>query len=181
MSYFPFFTDISDKTFLIIGGGNVAADKILRIKRFTDRIIVVAPETEIEGVRVIRKEYDSEDLALGDYVVAAVGEREIDRQIARDCRAEGIPVNVVDDIEYCDFIFPSIVKRGKLTVAISTSGSSPLYARMLRQQLEEMLPENIEQVLDEMQELRERTAEEVADQKERARIYREALLEKLGV
>ena len=164
---------------MIIGGGNVAADKILRLKRFTDRIIVVAPETEIEGVRVIRKEYDSEDLALGDYVVAAVGEREIDRQIARDCRAEGIPVNVVDDIEYCDFIFPSIVKKGKLTVAISTSGSSPLYARMLRQQLEEMLPENIEQVLDEMQELRERTAEEVADQKERARIYREALLNKL--
>ena len=179
MSYFPFFTDISDKTFLIIGSGNVAADKILRLKRFTDRIIVVAPETEIEGVRVIRKEYDSGDLALGDYVVAAVGVREIDRQIARDCRAEGIPVNVVDDIEYCDFIFPSIVKRGKLTVAISTSGSSPLYARMLRQQLEEMLPENIEQVLDEMQELRERTAEEVADQKERARIYREALLNKL--
>ena len=164
---------------MIIGGGNVAADKILRLKRFTDRIIVVAPETEIEGVRVIRKEYDSGDLALGDYVVAAVGEREIDRQIARDCRAEGIPVNVVDDIEYCDFIFPSIVKKGKLTVAISTSGSSPLYARMLRQQLEEMLPENIEQVLDEMQELRERTAEDVADQKERARIYREALLNKL--
>ena len=73
------------------------------------------------------------------------------------------------------------MKKGKLTVAISTSGSSPLYARMLRQQLEEMLPENIEQVLDEMQELRERTAEEVADQKERARIYREALLDKLGV
>ena len=179
MSYFPFFTDISDKTFLIIGGGNVASDNILSLKRFTDRIIVVAPETEIEGVRVIRKEYDSGDLALGDYVVAAVGVREIDRRIARDCRAAGIPVNVVDDIEYCDFIFPSIVKRGKLTVAISTSGSSPLYARMLREQLEEMLPENIEQVLDEMQELRERTAEEVADQKERARIYREALLNKL--
>lgn len=178
MSYFPFFTDISDKTFLIIGGGNVAADKILRLKRFTDRI-VIAPETEIEGVRVIRKEYDSGDLALGDYVVAAVGVRDIDRQIARDCRAAGIPVNVVDDIEYCDFRFPSIVRRGKLTVAISTSGSSPLYARMLRQQLEEMLPENIEQVLDEMQELRERTAEEVADQKERARIYKEALLDKL--
>ena len=120
MSYFPFFTDISDKTFLIIGGGNVAADKILHLRRFTDRIIVIAPETEIEGVRVIRKEYDSGDLALGDYVVAAVGVRDIDRQIARDCRAAGIPVNVVDDIEYCDFIFPSIVKRGKLTVAIST-------------------------------------------------------------
>ena len=165
MSYFPFFTDISDKTFLIIGGGNVAADKILR--------------TEIEGVRVIRKEYDSGDLALGDYVVAAVGVRDIDRQIAQDCRAAGIPVNVVDDIEYCDFIFPSIVKRGKLTVAISTSGSSPLYARMLRQQLEEMLPENVEQVLDEMQELRERTVEKVADQKERARIYKKALLDKL--
>ena len=121
MSYFPFFTDISDKTFLIIGGGNVAADKILRLKRFTDRIIVIAPETEIEGVQVIRKEYDSGDLALGNYVVAAVGEQEIDRQIARDCRAAGIPVNVVDDIEYCDFIFPSIVKTGKGTMRWSSA------------------------------------------------------------
>ena len=73
------------------------------------------------------------------------------------------------------------MKKGKLTVAIPTSGSSPLYARMLREQLEKMLPANIEQVLDEMQALREWTAEEVADQKERARIYREALLDKLGV
>lgn len=180
MTYFPFFADITDKTFLIIGGGKVAADKILRLRRFTDRMIVIAPETDIEGIRIIRKEYDSADIHLGDYVVAATGIRELDRKIASDCRKAGIPVNVVDDIEYCDFIFPSIIKRGNLSVAISTAGSSPLYARMLRQEIEAMLPEDIEQVLDQMQALRERTMKETGDQKERAEIYRRALLELLA-
>lgn len=180
MSYFPFYVDISDKTFLIIGGGSVAADKVMRLRRFTDKIIVIAPESEISEVQVLRKEYDSEDLRLGDYVVAACGDREIDRRVAMDCRRAGIPVNTVDDTEFCDFIFPAIIKRGKLSVAVSTSGSSPLYARMLREEIEKMLPEDIEHILDEMQALRERTASETANQKERAEIYRKALLEMLN-
>ena len=135
MRYFPFFSDISSKTFLIIGGGPVALEKVNRLRRFTQDIIVIAPRTQIEGeptqvprkgagkVQILCKEYSREDLALGDYVVAATGLRDVDRKIAADCRELGIPVNVVDDREYCDFIFPSVVKRDSLTVAISTSTS----------------------------------------------------------
>ena len=86
MVYFPFYCDITDRTFLVIGGGKVAEEKVNRLLRFTDSIVVVAPETGIKGVRVLRREYREEDLALGDFVVAATGIREVDRKVAAQCR-----------------------------------------------------------------------------------------------
>ena len=184
MSYFPFYFDITDKTFLIIGGGPVAREKVNRLRRFTQDIIVIAPETEIEGTRtenpcrcaggvqILCKEYGEEDLALGDYVVAATGIREVDRKVAGDCRGRGIPVNVVDDQAYCDFIFPSIVKRDSLTVAISTFGTSPAYAMQLRKEIEMILPDQIGPILTRMGNLRGEVSERVTDQKARAAAYR---------
>ena len=184
MSYFPFYFDITDKTFLIIGGGPVAREKVNRLRRFTENIIVIAPETEIEGTRtenpcrcagevqILCKEYEEEDLALGDYVVAATGIREVDRKVAGDCRGRGIPVNVVDDQAYCDFIFPSIVKRDSLTVAISTFGTSPAYAMQLRKEIEMILPDQIGPILTRMGNLRGEVSERVTDQKARAAAYR---------
>ena len=110
---------------------------------------MIAPQTQIEGTRtaqpqkgagevqILCREYREEDLVLGDFVVAATGIREVDRKVAADCRRRGVPVNVVDDQEYCDFIFPSIVKRDSLTIAISTSGTSPAYAMQLRKEIEQ--------------------------------------------
>ena len=184
MSYFPFYFDITDKTFLIIGGGPVAREKVNRLRRFTENIIVIAPETEIAGTRtenpcrcagevqILCKEYGEEDLALGDYVVAATGIREVDRKVAGDCRGRGIPVNVVDDQAYCDFIFPSIVKRDSLTVAISTFGTSPAYAMQLRKEIEMILPDQIGPILTRMGNLRGEVSERVTDQKARAAAYR---------
>ena len=184
MSYFPFYFDITDKTFLIIGGGPVAREKVNRLRRFTENIIVIAPETEIERTRtenpcrcagevqILCKEYGEEDLALGDYVVAATGIREVDRKVAGDCRGRGIPVNVVDDQAYCDFIFPSIVKRDSLTVAISTFGTSPAYAMQLRKEIEMILPDQIGPILTRMGNLRGEVSERVTDQKARAAAYR---------
>ena len=89
MGYFPFYYDITGRTFLVIGGGKVAGEKVERLRRFTG--------TQIRGVRILRREYRGEDLALGDFVVAATGIRELDRKIAEQCRERGIPVNTVDD------------------------------------------------------------------------------------
>ena len=187
MSYFPFYTNISNKTFLIIGGGTVALDKVNRLRRFTNSIVVIAPRTQIQGmdveaalrgadhVQILRREYREEDLSIGDYVVAATGIREVDRRVAADCRSRKIPVNTVDDQAYCDFIFPSIVKRGPLTVAISTSGTSPAYAMRLRGELEEMLPDEIEEILERMGQLRGEVAARVSGQKTRAALYKKIL------
>ena len=187
MSYFPFYTNIRNKTFLIIGGGTVALEKVNRLRRFTASIIVIAPHTEMEGtdvevplrsadyVQILRREYRADDLAFADYVVAATGIREVDRGVADDCRKRKIPVNVVDDQAYCDFIFPSIVKRGPLTIAISTSGTSPAYAMQLRRELDEMLPDEIEGVLERMGEIRKDVSARVSDQKTRAALYKNIL------
>lgn len=179
MAYFPFYTDISKKTFLIVGGGRVAQEKVNRLRRFTEDIIVIAPDTEISletgSPRVLRREYQEEDLDMADYVVAATGIQEVDRKVAKDCRRRGIPVNVVDDRDYCDFIFPAIAKRGDLTVAVSTGGTSPAYARKLRQEIEEMLPPEIEGILARMSEVRSEAAERISDQKKRAAFYKKLL------
>ncbi len=187
MSYFPFYTNIHNKTFMIIGGGTVALEKVNRLRRFTASMIVIAPHTEIEGrevevprrsadyVQILRREYRADDLAIADYVVAATGIREVDRGVADDCRKRKIPVNVVDDQAYCDFIFPSIVKRGPLTIAISTSGTSPAYAMQLRRELDEMLPDEIEAILDRMGEIRADVSARVSEQKTRAALYKKIL------
>ena len=187
MSYFPFYTDITGKTFLIIGGGSVALEKVNRLRLFTNSVIVVASATQIEGrvtdtplrgadeVQILRREYREGDLALADYVVAATGITEVDRKIAEDCRRRGIPVNTVDDQAYCDFIFPSIVKRDALTVAISTSGTSPAYAKQLRREIEDILPEEIGPILMKMGELREEVAHRIPCQENRATCYRKLL------
>ena len=147
MSYFPFYLDITNKTFLIIGGGPVALEKVSRLRRFTEDII------------------------------AATGIREVDRKVAEDCRSRGIPVNVVDDQEYCDFIFPSIVRRDSLTIAISTSGTSPAYAMQLRKEIEQMLPDEIGPILTRMGSLRSEVSKQIQDQKARAATYRQLLAE----
>ncbi len=187
MSYFPFYTNIHNKTFMIIGGGTVALEKVNRLRRFTASMIVIAPHTEIEGrevevprrsadyVQILRREYRADDLAFADYVVAATGIREVDRGVADDCRKRKIPVNVVDDQAYCDFIFPSIVKRGPLTIAISTSGTSPAYAMQLRRELDEMLPDEIEAILDRMGEIRADVSARMSEQKTRAALYKKIL------
>ena len=189
MSYFPFYFDISNKTFLIIGGGPVALEKVNRLRLFTQDIIVIAPRTQIEGtctaqprrgageIQILNKEYTEEDLAMADFVVAATGVREVDRRVAGDCRRRGIPVNVVDDQEYCDFIFPSIVKRDSLTVAISTFGTSPAYAMQLRKEIEMIIPDRIGPILDRMGKLRSAVSGRIPDQKARAAVYRKILSE----
>lgn len=179
MTVFPLFENIDHKTFLIIGGGNVARRKVEKLMAFTNRIVVIAGETEITGVKVIRRDFAMSDLAMGDFVIAATDEREKNRQIADYCREHRIPVNVVDDPELCSFIFPSVVKRGDLTIGISTGGTSPAYAQLLRKTLERNLPSQIGGILERMGRLRAVVPEQIPEQERRAGCYREILSELL--
>lgn len=179
MTVYPLFENIDGSTFLIIGGGAVAAHKVERLLQFTNRITVVAEETAITGVRVLRKKFDFGDLQLGDYVIVATDDRALNRRIAQHCKAEKIPVNVVDDPELCSFIFPSVIKRGDLTIGISTSGTSPAYAQQLRREIEADLPPHIAQILERMGRLRAVVPRRVREPKKRAACYREILAQLL--
>ena len=87
------------------------------------------------------------------------------------CKSRGIPINAADDRDECDFFLPGIIKRGDLVVSVSTSGKSPAYSRHLREQIDDIIPENIEKMLDIMGELRKILPSKVDSQEERSQIY----------
>lgn len=182
MTVFPFFENIDRKTFLIIGGGDVARRKVDRLLEFTDRIIVIAEKTDLKnsgGVRILKRPFQISDLELGDFVIAATDDRELNRMIAENCKNSRIPVNVVDDPKLCSFLFPGIVKRGNLTIGISTGGTSPTYSQLMKRTLEKNLPAHIDEILERMGALRKTVPELIPEPDRRSKCYREILSELL--
>lgn len=196
MISFPFFEDIENKEFLIVGGGHVATGKVNRLLLFTDHIIIDAKKTDIEGTKIpvsdtdrmrqqiqaaegvciLNKSYESSDLDLADYVIAATEDEKINEKIAQDAVARHLPVNVVDNPSLCTFLFPSLIHRGNLTIGISTGGSSPAAAQYLRRQIEKILPDNIEGILDRMQAARRIVPQKIDSQSRRKGFYKKLLL-----
>ena len=183
MKLFPFFQDIEGKTFLVVGGGAVAAEKVQRLQAFTDRIVVIAERSEISGVTVLRRPFAEADLSLADYCICATDNAELNARIAGLCAERGIPVNVADDPALCSFVFPALVRRGDLVIGITTGGKSPAYASLLREQIETMLPEHVETVLERLGGMRRSLRRRVPEQAKRRRICRlllKTLLETRG-
>lgn len=148
MDYFPIFLEIKQRPVLVVGGGEIAARKVALLKRARPQIKVVAPRlcdtlTELlaQGEIVYRAgEFSDDDLNDCVLVVAATDDVVVNRAVFDAAEARNLPVNVVDHPELCRFIFPSIVDRTPVTIAVSTSGTSPVLARLLRAHLETMIP-----------------------------------------
>jgi len=160
MAYFPFFADLQDKAVLIIGSGSKAAEKIERLRPFG--ACLHCADHFAPALLDLRP-------AL---VIAAEEDRTANRRTAEACRAAGIPVNAVDDKDFCDFIFPSVLATRKLTVGISTGGASPTAAVMIRERLEEILGDNIDAILEWLEALRPRMTAEVVDPAVRKVLWR---------
>ena len=139
---------------------------------------IVEP-AEPAGMVVYERPFRPSDLDRADCVVAATSDRALNREIARLCGLSGKPVDVVDSPELCTFVFPAVIRRGPLVAAVSTSGKSPAYAAHLRAQIEALLPENIEEILDSLEDCRRQLPERVPDQRERSRILKERMMELL--
>ena len=135
--YFPLFIDINEKTFLVVGAGNIAVRRILKLKEFGCKIIVVAKTIaatimDQQDDKLILKEraYDSMDVEDVDYVIAATDNKELNEKIVWDCNRAGIMVNDASNYKNCDFYFPGIVKkirmRKNLTDVIIVRGETCL-------------------------------------------------------
>ena len=148
MDYFPIFLKLDEKRCLVVGGGKVAARKILHLCKAGANTIVVAPEVCDEvtaliaerNVSHIKREFESGDMHDVALVIAATNNHDLNSRIASLANEDHVPVNVVDNPELCSFIMPSTIDRSPIQVAISTGGASPVLARLLRAKLESLIP-----------------------------------------
>lgn len=177
MALFPFFIDIKEKKALLIGGGKHALEKIEKLRPFEVRLQVIATEVckEIEEnstIELLRREFSEDDLTEDlAFVIAASDDIELNHRISALCQSKRILVNVVDDQPYCQFVFPSLVARGNLSVGICTAGASPAVGVRLRKQLEELLPDQTEEILDWLASKRPYISEHIVNGKKRFAFY----------
>lgn len=162
MSYYPTFLDIRGKRCVVIGGGEVALRKVGMLLEFGGRVEVISPELcpdlaqfEREGkVKTIRRDYRSGDLERAFVVIAATDSPAVNEQVAREASERGALINVVDVPKLSNFIVPSYLRRGDITVAVSTSGKSPALARKIRTELERQFGEDYATLVAVVEEVR---------------------------
>ena len=143
MRYFPAFLDLSGKSVIIFGGGEVALRKARSLIAARAKVTVVAPESHpalkrFKGVRLISRGYRPGDLARQFLAVAATDDPKVQQAIRREATRRRVLLNVADCPKLCDFIYPAVVRRGDFCIAISTGGASPILARRVRERLEKM-------------------------------------------
>jgi siroheme synthase-like protein len=162
MRYYPVFLDIADKPVVVIGGGNIALQKVEGLIDAGAQVTVVSPAlnedmqllAEQSRFMHIKREYQPGDLEGYELAFVATDDYEENRRVWQEGRERRIWVNAVDDIPNCDFIMPGIVRKGDLVVAISTSGTSPAMARKAREDIESFLTDEDAELLDLAAEIR---------------------------
>lgn len=149
MSLFPIFLKLTARPCIVIGGGNLAESKIASLRAADAQVTVIAPDAcasiaELAASGEVtwhQRSYKPGDIAPGTFlVVTATDVPEVNRAVYLEATSKSILCNAVDDPPYCDFYFPSVVRRGDLQIAISTAGQSPALAQRLRKELNAALP-----------------------------------------
>ena len=148
MDLFPIFLKLAARPCMVIGGGNLAESKIESLRAAHAKVTVIAPKASVRiadmaaggEIELHPREYVEGDLAGQFLVVAATDNPAVNRAVYREATEKNILCNAVDDPPFCDFYFPSVVRRGDLQIAISTAGASPALAQRLRKEINAQLP-----------------------------------------
>ena len=142
--YYPAFIDVRGRNCLVIGGGPLGEEKVVKLLECNAKVIVIAPEVTpaveklaAQGqVEWLMREYRTGDLAQAFIAIASTDDDDTNRQIYAEAEERNVLLNVVDVTHLCTFIAPSVARRGEVTVATSTGGASPALARTFREKLE---------------------------------------------
>lgn len=181
MTYYPIFIDLKGKTALVVGGGNVAERKIEVLLDCGAKINIVSNEltdklknlVEVYGIRHLNEEFSKKHLEGVFLVIAATDDKQLNHKISKIAKKMGLLINAVDQLPDCNFIVPSIVKRGDLLIAISTSGKSPALAQKIRKQLDTQFGSEYKAFLVLMGRVRKEMLSKGLSQEENSRIFHE--------
>lgn len=161
---YPIFLKMDNIQTLIVGGGNVALEKLTFLLKSSPNanVEMVAPYfmeavkdlAQQFDIRLIQLAYDSSFLGDKDLVIATTDNMEVNKQIYRDAKDNHLLVNVADTPELCDFYLGGIVTKGHVKIAVSTNGKSPTTAKRLRQFLEDIIPDDVNTLVKNLHEYR---------------------------
>jgi siroheme synthase-like protein len=171
---FPVFLKLETLSLVIVGGGFVGMEKLSVVLQNAPggkiRIVASQISNEIkdlvagmDNVELIERPYQSSDIDDADIVFAAVNDESVSMQVSRDAKAKGKLVNAADKPSLCDFYLGSIVQKGNLKIAISTNGKSPTIAKRVKELLNETLPNEIDDLLVNMQKIRNKLGGDFAE------------------
>ncbi len=148
MEFLPLFHNLKRQTVLVVGGGEIALRKARLLSEAGAVLRVVAPEVEAQlvelveqgGGRLLVRGYAPEDMNDCVLAIAATDDEALNERVSQDARVRGLPVNVVDSPQLCSVIFPAIVDRSPLVIAVSSGGDAPVLARLIRARIETWIP-----------------------------------------
>lgn len=176
MGYIPIFVEVAGKPCIVVGGGEVAERKVKALLEAGAAVTVVSPA--LDGalaamarrgtVRHLARSYQRGDLRGFVLVYAATDDGALNRRLAVEADELGTPINVADAPELCTFLSPSVIRRGDLQIAVSTSGASPAMARRIREQLELLFGAEYAPALEILRAVRDRLQAAEADPAARA-------------
>lgn len=189
MARYPIFLELRGRRCLVIGGGAVAAAKAAALLRCGAKVTVVSPEFSAGLQRLVRakkiswraRRFRPADLAGVELAVAATDDPRINRLASKEAGRRRVWINVVDQPQLCSFILPSVVRRGKLVIAISTGGASPALAKRIRKDLESRYGREFGRFLDVAAKARRKVRAAVPGPAKRKKLLEQALKKYLGV
>lgn len=185
---YPIFLKSKNLNFLIVGGGFVAEEKLSFLLKSSPeaKVTMVSPMfrqgtldlSKKGSVELIQDRYQKKYIKNKHIVIATTDVPEVNVQIWKDCRAEAKLVNVADNPPYCDFYMGGIVTKGNVKIAISTNGKSPTTAKRLRQFFEEVIPENIDELVKNLNKYRKTIKGNFEEKVEKLNEFTKSLVEK---
>ena len=183
--YYPINLALENKRCLVIGAGKIAERKTRRLLECGARVSVVG-QAITPGLKALwkkkkiifkKRKFNFSDLSGACLVIAATSDREMNSAISSYCLKNGILINVVDSPKECSFILPSVVRKGDLTISISTNGISPALSRKIRVDLERRFGTGYSGFLRAMKRLRPRALKEIKDVRKRKSFFKKAMKE----
>lgn len=180
-SYYPMFAQLTGRKVVVVGGGKVAERKLQGLLRTGANILVISPEaTDLikqwfaaNQIDWKQADYEAKWLEGANLVFAATSDPDMNDCIAHDAGRMGQWVNRAEQPEYSDFIVPAALHRGKLSIAISTSGASPLTAKKIKSEIARMYGDEYELALDVLDELRQVVKQHVEDRTQRRQWFKQ--------